>query len=375
MATEELGARLKALRESVGLSLKEAASRLGFPNYQTLSNIEAGTREVKASELQLFNRTYFCSLATLLGEKQTTKGLLMWRKAPRHRAQIEKQILQLLEQYHLLERLLNLGTGRELGCEIRTKESIRTDADVDALADETRNSLDLGRRPAFSIERILEQNYGVKVIYRGLSGVGSAASMVDDVLGPVIVINADEPPWRRNYDIGHELFHLVTSRAVTADDMKNRNFVQDLEGKAERFSSTLLLPDSEIRKEINNRLKAQDNLAYSDLVDIAREFGVSTIALLYRLVNLKMLKFDQVRELAKDDSLRSIDKEARRDDWGHPPVSERFQFLAIRCLRKGLISRGRFAEMMDIERSGIDSFIDNRGLMETEGSPVEIMAS
>lgn len=375
MATEELGARLKALRESIGLPLKEAASKLGFPNYQTLSNIEAGSREVKASELQLFCRTYFCSLSNLLGEKETGRGVLLWRKAPEKKSEIEQQIFYFCEQYHLLEKLLNLDIRKEFGCEARSKESIRTDTDVDSIADETRNTLDLGRRPAFSIQRILEQNYGVKVIYRHLSDIGSAASMVDDELGPVIVVNADEPPWRRNYDIGHELFHLVTSRAVTPDDTKDKAFFQDLEKKAERFSSALLLPDIEIRKEINNRLKAQNSLDYSDLVDIAREFGVSTIALLYRLANLKMIHFDQAQDLSKDEDLKWIDKKARKDDWGVPPVSERFQFLAIRCLRKGLISRGRFAEIMEIERSGIDAFIESYGLMETEGSPVEIMAS
>lgn len=375
MANEKLGARLKALRESIGLPLKEAALRLEFPNYQTLSNIEAGTREVKASELQLFSRAYFCSLSNLLGEKETERGLLLWRKTPKKKAEVERQIFYLCEQYHLLEKLLNLDTKKELGCEVRSKESIHTDTDVDTLADETRNTLGLGRRPAFSMQRILEQNYGVKIIYRHLSDMGSAASMVDNELGPVVVINADEPPWRRNYDIGHELFHLVTSRAVTADDVKDKTFFQNLESKAERFSSTLLLPDPEIRKEINNRLKAQSNLAYSDLVDMAREFGVSTIALLYRLVNLKMMNFDQVRDLSMDEDLKWIDRKARRDDWGHAPVSERFQFLAIRCLRKGLLSRGRFAEIMEIERSGIDTFIESYGLMETEGPPVEIMAS
>ena len=375
MDNKQLGARLKALRETIGLPLKEAATRLGFLNYQVLSNIEAGTREVKASELNLFSRTYFCSVSSLLTEEATPRSPLLWRKAPEKKAEVEREIFHFCEQYHFLEKLLNIGPGKELGCEVRTKEAIRTDADIDALADETRKTLDMGRRPALTLETILEENYGVKFIYRCLLDIGSAASMVDDELGAVIVVNGNEPPWRRNYDIGHELFHILTARAVTSKDIENKTFFKSLENKAERFSSALLLPESEIRKEVNNRLKAQHHIAYSDLVDMAREFGVSTIALLYRLVNLKLMKFDQVQDLSRDEDLRGIDKKARRGQWGSIPVSKRFSELAIRCLRKALISRGKFAEIMEIDRSDIDEFIKSYGLMETEGFTVEIMAS
>ena len=50
MSRMELAERLRKAREAVGLSIGEAATRLGFGNYQTLSNIEKGDREVKASE-------------------------------------------------------------------------------------------------------------------------------------------------------------------------------------------------------------------------------------------------------------------------------------------------------------------------------------
>ncbi|HAM49930.1 MAG TPA: hypothetical protein DCP92_04265, partial [Nitrospiraceae bacterium] len=55
----ELGSKLKAARESMGLTLPEAARRLGFTNYQTLSSIESGERELKASELSVFSKVYF----------------------------------------------------------------------------------------------------------------------------------------------------------------------------------------------------------------------------------------------------------------------------------------------------------------------------
>ena len=66
MSRMELADRLKRAREAAGLALSDAAARLGFQNYQTLSSIEKGEREVKANELILFAQTYFCNLNSLL---------------------------------------------------------------------------------------------------------------------------------------------------------------------------------------------------------------------------------------------------------------------------------------------------------------------
>jgi Zn-dependent peptidase ImmA (M78 family) len=159
------------------------------------------------------------------------------------------------------------------------------------------------------------------------------------------------------------------------EEKENSSLHEDLEKKANRFASTLLLPDSEIRSELRKLLAKSGSIPFSDLVNLAREFGVSTKALLYRMANLRFLSWGQADELAKNEELASLDKRNRKGDWGELPRSERFDFLAVQSLRKGLISRGKFAEMVEIDRSDIDSFIEGYGLMETEGGQVEIMAS
>ena len=83
MTKEELAFRLKTAREATGLSLIEAAQRLSFPSYQTLSNIENAQREVKVSELARFARTYFCSLGDFLtGEVIEKDCAILWRNQP-----------------------------------------------------------------------------------------------------------------------------------------------------------------------------------------------------------------------------------------------------------------------------------------------------
>ena len=376
MINKEIASHLKTARKSLGLTLVEAAKRLGFPSYQTLKSLEDGQREIKASELLKLSKVYFVSIGRLLGEKEIQLGnTFLWRKPPqvKIKKQIEAEISYRCEQYNLLEKLLNLKAKRIQLFNV-TIDDISSNNDVDNLSERFCDSLSLGSRPAFTLQKVLEQNIGVKILFETIPE-GSAISTFSNEFGAVIVINSDEAPWRRNYDLAHELFHLVTWKIVSEKDLKDQSFFTDIEKKADRFASILLLPEKEVRKEIADRIEIQKEFTYSDLVDIAREFGVSTKALLYRMANLRFIKWEDADKRAKDRELTEISKQKRRHEWGEKPRSERFTSLAVRCLRKGLISRGKFAEMVGIDRSEIDDFIENTGLMELEGTPIEIMAS
>ncbi|MEW6374208.1 MAG: ImmA/IrrE family metallo-endopeptidase [Thermodesulfobacteriota bacterium] len=375
MADKELAFRLKAARESLGINLMEASRRLGFPHYQTLSNIEAGEREVKVSELAKFAKVYFISVSKLLGQTDDKSTYtFLWRNPPQFeemKKETEAEIFYRCEQYHLLENLLKLK--RKRGFLDVSIEDIRTNHGINDIASEYRMLLGLGNRPAFTLQKALEQDYAVKILFYSLPE-GSSASTIHSDFGGVIVINLDEAPWRRKYDLAHELFHLITWNAVPFEDLKDESFFKDIEKKADKFASMLLLPENEVRKEIGNRLEAQEHLAYSDLVDIAINFGVSTVALLYRLAYLGFIDWETADKVAKDEELSELSRQKRKYERWEQPVSERFHSLAIRCLRKGLISRGKFAEIVGIDRSEIDDFIDDTGLMESEGTPIEIVA-
>jgi len=234
--------------------------------------------------------------------------------------------------------------------------------------------LSLGRRPAFTLQKVLEQDFGIKVLYYSFKE-GSSVSTVSTQLGKIIVINKDEAPWRQNFDLAHELFHLITWNAVVLNqNYRDEEYSEDIERKADIFASALLLPSDEVRSEVMSRAEVTKQLSYSDIIDIASEFGVSTQALVYRFFHLGFISsFEEAHEIARDVELQLLSRQRRK--WKETE-SEQFIALAIRCLRKGLISRGKFAELVEIEdRSDIDDFISERGLMEEEGISIEIMAS
>lgn len=375
MNRNELAFRLKAAREAIGLSLSDAAKRLGYPNYQTLSNIENGQREVKVSELASFARIYFCNISDFLTEQSPRKDYaILWRNPPavdELKKQTEREIFSLCEQYHMMEQLL--GIKSEKGFLDVTRESVKTNTAINRLAKDTGMMMGLGQRPSCSLHKVLEQEYSVKILYYPLA-YGSAASMVHADMGKAVIINANEVPWRQNYDLAHELFHLILWKAFSLEEMKDDIFFSDIEKKADGFASMLLLPEDEIRREIDQITENNKHLTYSDIVDIAIDFGVSAKALIYRLAFINLIKWETADTLAKDEELAEISRQKRIQNI-EARRSDRFISLAVRCLRKGFISRGKFADLLNIERSDIDDYIENKGMMDSEGKAVEVMAS
>jgi Zn-dependent peptidase ImmA (M78 family) len=156
--------------------------------------------------------------------------------------------------------------------------------------------------------------------------------------------------------------------------MRDPLFFSDIEKKADRFASMLLLPEDEIRRELDQISETNKHVNYSDIVDIAIEFGVSAKALVYRLAYINLINWETATALAQDEELAEVSRQKRLQDQ-KARRSDRFNALAVRCLRKGFLSRGKFAELINIDRSEIDDHIANMGMMESEGKTVEVMAS
>lgn len=379
MADMLLAQRLKMAREAVGLTLVEAAAKLGFANYQTLSNIEKGEREVKASELVALAKAYFCDLSRLLMGDSTLEPDVhfLWRKAPAvdKKAEIEADIRRRLENYHFLGQLLGIEQeGSPLFIKAAPSD-VRSNTQVDNLAARVGNMLDLGSRPALALQRVMEQVLRTKILFIQLSDFGSAASTIHPTFGAAIVVNNEEAPWRINFTLAHELFHILTWDAFPSGDMQlNDSHFKDIEKKADRFASTLLLPEREVRQELSDRT-ADQRLSFSDVIDVAHEFGVSTQALLYRMANMRLIPWEKADAAAHNEELVMLDRRIRRDTGYDAPESQRFILLAAKCLRKGLISRGKFAELLEIDRSDIDEYLEYRGFTETGDISFEIMVA
>jgi Zn-dependent peptidase ImmA (M78 family)/transcriptional regulator with XRE-family HTH domain len=373
---------LKKERESLKYSLKHVAEKMGFSNYQTLSSIESGEREIKAWELVKLSEIYGRKIDYFLSpQAEIAQPRVLWRDPAQteNKIEAERRFISFCQNYKRLLELTN-EENIKLPAFAQPEKSGFKESGFDyavELAEEYRRTLNLGGRPAYSLPNILEQILGVMVLYMDLGTVGSGASTSGD-FGKAILVNASDAPWRRNYDLAHEFFHLITWDLFSDEEIysKSKNGKSEVEQWADAFVSALLLPSEEVRREFSKRLE-DSKISFINLVEIAREFKVSIDALLWRLVNLRLLKKKDVKRYIQDGEIKDIDKKMRIADWADdkPYLSLRYITLAIKALQLGRISKAKFAEYIDKPFSEASSFLRKYGYDENEDYSVAFTAT
>jgi XRE family transcriptional regulator, fatty acid utilization regulator len=363
--------RLRTERESLGYKLKDVSQRMGFENHQVLGNIESGKRPLKATELVQLAGIYGRNPDFFLTE-QSAAPRVLWRDPARKEETVlaEHKFIEICQGYGRLLNLTEEGARTDVSLPllaVPSKQAItqRKFYYVVELAEQARKSLGLGARPAHSLADVLEGRFGVLVLYRDLKAAGSAASLSGGGCR-AIVINSANTPWRRNYDLAHELFHLITWDLFSEDEISTpskqgkKNLIEQL---ADAFASALLLPEEEVRSEFRKRV-FDKKITYISLVEIAREFRVSTEALLWRLTNLMLLNRKDVEKCLAESEIKDIDRQVRSEDkaWDNAPyLSARYVTLAIKAYFMGKISRARFAEYVGISFSRVADFLEKNG--------------
>ena len=189
---------------------------------------------------------------------------------------------------------------------------------------------------------------GIKVFHLAFEPTGSAACAVNDA-GAAILLNANQIRWRRNFDLAHELFHILTwhiFRTDQDDDVVNN---EKEEKFATCFASNLLMPRYAVRHAINQVID-DNKISFADMFNIARQFDVSVEALCWRMGFLKYFDLEQIPNIAERYRIHSAKWESGREHDNPPTRPPRFEALAKKALRQGYISLGRFAEYMEISR-------------------------
>ena len=373
--TEKIKARLAKMlrdtREERGMKLGEFTRLAGWKNYQTLSSIDNGTRDVKASELSRLARIYGKAMEYFLfGPRQPEKASVLWRAVgdDKQAKMVGDMFKESLWAYIKLERV-NEDEKKFTPTQIKPEDVTWKWVDQQAKS----YSEKLGGRPARTLERVLENDFGVKIFHFCIGRAGSAASTIMDGHAGVL-INAENAPWRRNYNLAHEFFHLITWDVFPENEIHCGNSSDKplAETLADRFAAALLMPTQEILLQFNNRVK-NGKISLLDIVLLALEFDVSREALLWRLGNLKCFNNHQVRELLKNETLQQIDKHQRKDKWQEKQAfSQRFVQLGFRAMMNGYLSRAKFAEYLQIPLPGLAEFLVDYDLSEEEDYSVEI---
>ena len=366
-----IGERLRYARERARLTGAQIRERAGIGE-SSLSEFENGKREPSLSQLRTLARAYGRSVSFFLSEGPIPTEIVLWREQPAAGAgEIEVEFLRLCEQYHNLE--------------IWTKEKspIRlpiAGGDVDKgrfgypqaeeLAKTFRRELQLGDRPAHALLNALEEICGVKVFHLEFRPTGTAASTFSETFGPAILLNSDNCRWRRNHDLAHELFHLLTWRLFREGGKSDASPAEPTEKEeklATCFASHLLMPAEPLRTAVNARMN-EGKVRFEDLFDIAREFDVSVESLLWHL-HFIFGRSNAQADKTREEIARATNLAPMFEDRSQAPVPSRparFHALAIKALRRGEISVGRCAEYLGISRQQAMKYVEQEATDDEE---------
>jgi Zn-dependent peptidase ImmA (M78 family)/transcriptional regulator with XRE-family HTH domain len=327
--------RLKVARESAGLTQRQLSEALGFNDRQTLAAIEAGIRKISAEELLRVMKIlgkdldYFTDPFRLVGE-----GNFSWRVSDDVQHQLgdfEIRAGTWLALYRDVAK--DAPPGRKentprtvpLSLSLTTKSYYEDALDAACwLAGEWR----LGDVPADRLERAIRKRMRTLVLYVDAPyGISGAAFRLPGI--NAILINRNEPLGRRNFDLAHELFHLLTWETIPPEHTENgmAGAKSRPEQLANCFASALLMPERVIRswRDAFPSFPPEDRAQWNRwLNDRAFDLRVSTPALQWRLVQLGLLPKGEV-----DSSL----------DWFADRPTETPQLFSedfVETLRRGL---------------------------------------
>ena len=348
-----IGSQVRRARESLALSIAEAAAELGIEPSQ-LHAWESGDSEPpletlwRLAEIYQRNLDYFL---TPTGEPPADIALRLARHAdirelPLAARRVIAEFEELCRAATELERAL--GYAKEVRV-ARGSDAI----DPARLASQERHRLGLDEQPIRKL-RLLLEGEGVRSFELPIPGDAfSGLSWWHQEYGPCVLVNARDTAGRRNFTMAHEFAHLM------AHDM---TFVCDVdvvarrdEQFANRFAVAFLLPATDVVRSFQRRgLDARD-ISDSQLASLSARYSVSLEAMARRLEELQLVVPGTTASLIAQWRLRpkrwgksAIPKWQRR-------VGERFSTAVLEAHDRGEISIGKLAEYLNLDlRKAID---------------------
>ena len=329
-----LGSNIRKIREHLKWTQADLSQAMGFASSQIISSIETGQRELKASEVMRIARALKVPVESLLRGDTTPVAVVQWReKSDSAGKEIEARFVERARRYKRLEDWCEASSAKQLG-PLQLGPGCKF-SQVQVEADKIRLYMELGGRPALSLAKTLEEDYGVKIFHEDLGENGAGMAARGD-FGLAILLNSNNAPWRRNYSLGHELFHLLAPEEL---DHESPDRVEQL---ANVFSSQLLLPPDAVQEFVKSKV-VEGKLSFSDLIEGAREFNVSSEAMLWRLVNMGKVDRDSVIHALKDERFRVLDRTSFPTCHRPAALPERYSRFAMIAYQKGRLGLARLA--------------------------------
>lgn len=339
------GERLKLARKKAGLSLRALSDALNNEvSAQAIGKYERGDMMPGSRVLINLAKTLDVAPEYLMSNRVLGLDGMEFRKqsgtTARDRAQVEATVIDHLERYLAIERILEQSSAawrvpklkrRFLGCV----------EEADELAMALRHAWDLGVDAIPNMTALLEEQ-GIKVVLidlpDGVSGLTCVVRQSDNQANlSVVVVNVGHSLERRRLTLAHELGHRIIDDESPVDHEKAAN----------AFAGAFLMPKAHLVKETG---ESRNALGYQELVQLKRQYRVSAAALLVRLKKIGVID-EQTLSYAFQTYAKGwrfvepdpIEPEERRGEFEKP---RRFARLCYWALAEHYISPSKAMELL-----------------------------
>jgi len=415
ITAQELGRRLRAAREACALMQDDVARHLGTSR-PTVAQMELGNRAVTSLELDklayFFGRDIREFVAETFEEEDALAALFRAEPEIANKQDVADSLracIALGREITNIETLL--GVDRELSGAVSYQvpashsrwEAIQQG---ERAADQERRRIGLGWAPAPRLGELFETQ-GVRTGVVDLPDDVSGLTISNRGAGLFVVANGNHAPVRRRFSFAHEYAHTLFDRRLLGMVSRAEDRDELIEVRANAFAAAFLMPSEGVRQFIAAQGKGRPSRASAqvfdeagsvqaegraepgsqdiqiyDAVHVAHHFGVSRLAALFRLRNLKLItqaEFDGLkaaedagsgRELAAILSLPDSDDVEDKNGFRHRVLS-----LALEAYRRDQITRAKLVEvaaLLSMRKEEVDQLLQRAGLADGDAADVLI---
>jgi Zn-dependent peptidase ImmA (M78 family)/transcriptional regulator with XRE-family HTH domain len=345
-----LAERLKRARKSVGLSLRKAGE-LAQLSHTAIQKFEDEGSYPSSDILLRLAKAYNVRMEYFFRPESPQLGEVKFRKRkklPQKRLNaIVHLILDQIERRLEIENLLPNKLVQPFMVPRKILSEVSDLNQIEEISEIVRKEWNLGLSSITNLVDLLEE-HGVRVLmidvedkeFDGLAGtVGSNI--------PIIVVGKSWPGDRQRFTLAHELGHLILNGRL--------NSQIDEEKAANRFAGAFLIPQDVLIQEIG---QLRTSIEMRELLMIKEEYGISMLAICFRLHDLQVISESYLLRLIKLFNFKGWNKK----EPGKSCPSEKvhvFYLLILHALSEGVIGESKSAELLNMS---IDQFRKYRNL-------------
>lgn len=367
-----VGQQIRAAREALNLSQEQLAQQVAIPR-TALSAVEHGKRQVSTPELLRFAEALHRPFDYFLRKPEAAFSFQpLLRVQPVEQDQAEQAAVratlvrfeEVCRGYAELEELNQLPIPTLPTTAL--DPTAHSGRDAEALAEWVRSQLGLGQTvPAVQLRGCLEERFGVKTFVLRSASKLSGASIFHPRIGGCVLVIARSPE-HMLFTLAHELAHLLVHRDSPSvdEDLFARSPKEQF---ANAFAAALLMPRTTVHDLFTSLYRSRQELTAVEVAHLARHFGTSYSAMVWRLQGLRLIGSVQREALLRRPQTPHATITAAR--W--PAMPERSLFLAARAYHQESVTLGWLREVLRDEQGNPIPREELQQLLDTYQTPAQ----